>query len=90
MQRGIQMKLSKSSQTKLKNQFTKGYELTEVLEDGTVFYYENEEHKTTLEKRKARKEAAREAKRAARTGAREAKRAAKEAASEAKRAAKRG
>lgn len=62
------MKLSSSARTKLKNQFTKIYDVTEVHEDGTVFYYETEEHKTKLEERKAAKEAAREAKRAAKRG----------------------
>ncbi len=46
------MKLSKSARTRLKNRLKKGTLVCDVQEDGRVFYFETEAHKTKIKNRK--------------------------------------
>jgi len=66
------MKLNKTKINKLKRNTKRGTMIHEVSEDGTVFYFENEEHKTKLEKRQERKNTRIEERRAARVEERKA------------------
>lgn len=71
------MKLSKSSQTRLKNKLNRAGKEIEVKEDGTVFFYESVAHKSKLDLREARKLERAEARRAERIAERKAARRAK-------------
>ena len=64
------MKLNKAKRDKLEKGFKRGTMTTEIKEDGSVFFFEDERHKERLEKREARRNERREERKAERIAAR--------------------